>query len=334
MEAVIPERLGYYTKSLKYCLTSKAIKPATYKLGIMTFYLAIIIYIFISLRATDNFWFVALLSIPIGVLYASIFTYCHELSHGTIVKNKKLLYFTELLFWSINYMPSTLWRKVHNSNHHINTNNYKDPDRRTFKSEKSKSSLIYNLFIYPNRVLKYSITVGFAMIFYTWKHVFAAFYSDDKKPLIVTFKPIYSFKEKKKIAFELLFILLYQILLVLIVGSFAKYLLISLISYYISSLILISLIVTQHLINPHFKEASDPVLNSTSIKLPKILDFLVDYHSYHTEHHIFPGINFDYYPIVSKALQEHYPRKYNRIKFLTALKKAYSYDILIDDPLE
>lgn len=334
MKTYTPQRIGFYTRSLKHCLSKNATKAATYKVLIMLSYLLIAICLLTGIGSTEKYVSVCLISIPVGILYASIFTYCHELSHGTILKNRTLMYLAEIVFWSVNYMPATMWRKIHNSNHHINVNNYKDPDRRTFKSERNKYSFVYNLFCYPNRLLRYSLTVGFAMIFYTWKHIISVFYRTGKKPSIVTYKPHYSSHEKKLVLLELVFILAYQIIVYFITGTLIKYLIFSLISYYVSSAILISLIITQHLINPHFKEFSDPVINSTSIILPRFLDFLVDYHSYHTEHHIFPGINFDYYPIVSKELQKTFPDIYNRERFISAIKKAYSYEILIDDPLE
>ncbi|MHC5833436.1 MAG: fatty acid desaturase, partial [Nostoc sp.] len=44
---------------------------------------------------------------------------------------------------------------------------------------------------------------------------------------------------------------------------------------------------------------------------PKIFDKLHLNFSYHTEHHIFPGINSDYYPLVQELLKIHYPERLN-----------------------
>jgi fatty acid desaturase len=56
---------------------------------------------------------------------------------------------------------------------------------------------------------------------------------------------------------------------------------------------------------------NDPLINSLSIRVPKLFDQLHLNFSYHTEHHIFPGINSDYYPLVQELLKTHYPERLN-----------------------
>ena len=56
---------------------------------------------------------------------------------------------------------------------------------------------------------------------------------------------------------------------------------------------------------------NDPLINSISLRVPKIFDVLHFNFSYHTEHHIFPGLNSDYYPKVQELLKSHYPDRYN-----------------------
>jgi fatty acid desaturase len=48
-----------------------------------------------------------------------------------------------------------------------------------------------------------------------------------------------------------------------------------------------------------------------SIRVPKLFDQLHLNFSYHPEHHIFPGINSDYYPRVQELLETHYPARLN-----------------------
>jgi fatty acid desaturase len=56
---------------------------------------------------------------------------------------------------------------------------------------------------------------------------------------------------------------------------------------------------------------NDPLINSVSLRVPKIFDLLHLHFSYHTEHHIFPSINSDYYPLVQELLEIHYPNRMN-----------------------
>ncbi|NJO76538.1 MAG: fatty acid desaturase, partial [Leptolyngbyaceae cyanobacterium RM1_406_9] len=59
---------------------------------------------------------------------------------------------------------------------------------------------------------------------------------------------------------------------------------------------------------------NDPLVNSVSLKIPKLFDVLHLNFSYHTEHHIFPGINSDYYPVVQKLLQTYHPKRFNLLE--------------------
>lgn len=334
MTVIKPKNVGYYVNQLKNEIPEKAFKPANYKMMFIFIHVILIGFYFYYIRTSSNYFSLIMISIFLGISNASIFTYCHELSHGAIIRHRKIRYMFEIFFWAINGMPTTVWIKNHNQNHHKNANNVKDTDRRTFKSEENKFNKIYNLLFYPNKVLKFSPTIGFAMIIYTIKHTLSVFYPENKKPAVVTFKVNYTKKEKYKVIFEIIIILMLQIIIALIIGSLKNYLISSLISWYVSSSILILLIITQHQINPVYIDSSDPLLTSTSIKIPKIFDALVDFHSYHTEHHIFPSINFDYYPIVSNLLKNKFPETYNYIGFTDAVKQSFNYDILIDDPIK
>jgi len=59
---------------------------------------------------------------------------------------------------------------------------------------------------------------------------------------------------------------------------------------------------------------NDPLINTVSLRVPKLFDRLHLNFSYHTEHHIFPGVNSDYYPMVQELLKAHYPDRYNLLE--------------------
>jgi fatty acid desaturase len=56
---------------------------------------------------------------------------------------------------------------------------------------------------------------------------------------------------------------------------------------------------------------NDPLINSVSVRVPKLFNLLHLNFSYHTEHHIFPGINSDYYPAVQELLKAQYCDRFN-----------------------
>ena len=67
-------------------------------------------------------------------------------------------------------------------------------------------------------------------------------------------------------------------------------------------------------------EINDPLINSISIKIPKFFDILHLNFSYHTEHHIFPSLNSDYYPMVRELLKIHFPE---RMGYLMTAQEAW-----------
>jgi fatty acid desaturase len=83
---------------------------------------------------------------------------------------------------------------------------------------------------------------------------------------------------------------------------------------------------TNHMLCP-MTSINDPLINSVSIKVPKLFDLLHLNFSYHAEHHIFPGLNSDYYPIVQDLLKTHYPERSDYI-----LEASEAWRLLLQTP--
>ncbi|MEO6750977.1 MAG: fatty acid desaturase, partial [Chthoniobacteraceae bacterium] len=95
-----------------------------------------------------------------------------------------------------------------------------------------------------------------------------------------------------------------------------------------ASSVAMSYIFTNHFLNP-LCEHSDPLVGSTSVIVPRWLDWLHDNFSYHTEHHIFPSMNPRYYPLVAKLLMENFPERYNRLPFREAWRRIWEQEEFI-----
>ena len=98
----------------------------------------------------------------------------------------------------------------------------------------------------------------------------------------------------------------------------------------VASSVSMAYIWTNHLLNP-LCEHTDPLIGSTSVIVPRWADWLHDNFSYHTEHHIFPGMNPRYYPEVAKLLQLHFPDRYNRIPFGEAWRRIWQQEEYISE---
>ena len=49
------------------------------------------------------------------------------------------------------------------------------------------------------------------------------------------------------------------------------------------------------------------------VAVPPTFNWLHSNFSYHAEHHLFPAMNSDYYPLVSDLLREHFGEHYHRL---------------------
>lgn len=254
----------------------------------------------------------------------------HELSHNSIIKNRRYRYLYEVFFWGINLIPATIWNKVHNHTHHTQANTPNDPDRQFFTSEKTIVTKWYTKIFYPNKkFIKWNPIVAVHFIPYIFKYIISVFYSTNTKPVVVPFKPKYSNKQKSKIIMELAIIVLIQVSIFYAVGkSLTAYVFASSVSYLLTSSILVSYNFTNHFLNP-VTIKNDPLLGTTTVQVPSILNKLHFNFAYHTEHHLFPSLNSKFYPELSAILKEKYPDRYNYLPIAAAWNKLWKNEDFI-----
>ena len=112
-------------------------------------------------------------------------------------------------------------------------------------------------------------------------------------------------------------------------GHWLAYLCVGPLACLVSSAIIMAYILTNHFLKP-LCESNDPLVASTSVQVPALLNWLHSNFSFHTEHHIFPRLNSNYYPLVSKLLQEHYPDRYHQLRFGVAWRQLWEQDEFLD----
>lgn len=318
------ESQKFYVELLKNDLPVQAFRKARYKVYIILIHFSIITSsIFLIKNCSQNI-LICLFSVLItGHSLACLGFLAHELSHNSIINNSRLKYFLEIISWGINLIPATMWHRVHNLTHHNHMNTLKDPDRQFMLNEKNISTLIYTKIFYPtHKSSKLNFFIGFHFVPYIIRNIASVFFSDERKPVVVPSKPKFSDSEKRKISFEIICILCIQISIFIYLNSFFLYLIGYIFPILIASTILMLYIFTNHFSNPII-EKPDPLLTTTSVKVPKIFDILHHNFSYHTEHHIFPSMNSDYYPDLSRLLQKKFPDRYNSYPILEVWEKLW-----------
>lgn len=100
-------------------------------------------------------------------------------------------------------------------------------------------------------------------------------------------------------------------------------------AYLTASGVVMAYIWTNHMLNP-LCEHNDPLVATTSVSVPKVINWLHSNFSFHTEHHVFPSLNSDYYPLVSALLKERYSDRYNQLPIAEAWRKLWRREEFLD----
>lgn len=302
------QSFGWYAAQISPHLPEKAFKPVPSRLLGGLAYLLIITGCIVSISIFDlNIWINLLLSAVIGLSFSGIGFLGHEVLHGTVVKHAKIRNF----IGGICFLPFTtgplLWRKWHNSTHHVHTQHSdKDPDTWATAEVILKHPLLRLLFRIP-RVFR---SIGYVLF------LFINFNTHSTRMFIRFIK---HFKPSKRTSvwIQFLFPWLTWIALLFLIGPM-KWTFAYLIPALIANFIVSSYIATNHNLNPQ-TETNDPLANSLTVTVPKWVDVLHYQFSLHTEHHMFPSMNPKYYPLVKEQIKKMWPERYHEMSYTKAM---------------
>jgi fatty acid desaturase len=323
-----------YAKTLRPLLPVEAFASDPNKLVILLINLAILILGWGIASKLDSWsvyliWLYLPLSLIMGNSVVALLFSSHKLMHGGVIKNSQLTGLISLLGLSMLWMPPTLWKAVHNREHHKKTNSLADPDRNYLQEQpKTWGKWIQNLFVPSAEVNPIWLAVGMASAWgvHTFRNLTSVLLFNNESVDYVPAAFKVSAKDRLAIAGETILICLIH-LSILIYLQFDPIKLV--LSYFLPIGIgyagVMFYIYTNHMLSP-MTNINDPLLNSVSLRVPKLFDALHLNFSYHTEHHIFPAINSDYYPVVQELLKTHYPERMN------LLDAKVAWDLLRQTP--
>jgi fatty acid desaturase len=308
-----------YAKKLRPLLPAEAFAPDPSKLVILFINLAILILGWAIASHLDRWslyllWLYLPLAMVMGNSVIVLLFSSHNLMHGSVIRNSQLMRVISLLGLTMLWMPPTLWKAVHNREHHNKTNSLADPDRNyLYAQPETWGKWIQNLFVPSAEVNPIWLTVGMATAWgvHTFRNLTSVLLFNNESVDYVPAAFKVSAKDRRAIAGEFLVIFMIHLSILL----YLQFDLLKLVlSYFLPIGIgyagLIFYIYTNHMLS-RMTTVNDPLINSLSIRVPKLFDQLHLNFSYHTEHHIFPGINSDYYPLVQELLKIHYPERLN-----------------------
>ena len=337
-----------YAKKLRPLLPSEAFKPDSSKLVILFINMAILLLGWGIADCLDQWpiyllWLYLPLALIMGNSIVTMGFFAHDFLHGSVNKKSRMTYhIISFLGFAMMFMPSTQWKYVHNIVHHSQTNYLEDPDRNyLYHQPNSWGKWIQNFFAPAIDKPSWLLIVGLpaSWLFHQFCHISSSLLFNNK---IVDYVPAaftVSQKDRLKIALELFAVLCLHFSILFYLDFHAlKIVLGYLLPLAIGHTVGMFYIYTNHLIC-RMTSVNDPLINSVSLRVPKIFDLLHFNFSYHTEHHIFPSLNSDYYPLVQELIEIHYPGRMNLLdageawQLLMQTPRHYKDEVTLTDYL-
>lgn len=301
--------IEWYANKISLKLPKNAFKPVPSRLFGGLAYTFIIILGILAINLFDfNVLVKFVISFFIGFSFASTGFLGHEILHGSVVKKRWVKNFLGgIAFLPLSISPM-LWIKWHNMSHHANTQHeVKDPDAwMSFEQFNNRTFLKYI----------YKLPLWFRSLF-SFTALTISFTLHGTRMFFLYFK---EFKIQKRIKILIQFMIpwIIWIGLFFLVGT-EKWIFSYLIPFLIGNFIVMCYISTNHRLNP-LVPINDPLASSLSVTVPKWLDILHFNFSYHTEHHMFPGMSPKYYGLVKEEILKLWPDRYHQMPLVTSLK--------------
>jgi fatty acid desaturase len=289
----------------------------------------------VLIARSSSTWVSGLCVLLGGACFAAIVLQAHHLSHETMVGRGAILSCIEMYAWGLAFFPRTIWRKLHNGLHHARVATRTDPDRRFTLAERTPTTRLYSLIFYPSRdASRFNPLIRIGVIYFAYlsAHIGYAFFGHwTGKPSTLAAVPTYSSRDRAAIALELLAASAVHVgLFALADWNAVNYALGVVMPALVASSIVMHYIFTQHAL-AMTTTVDDPLLNSTSLRVPPVLDWWHHHASHHVEHHIFPKMSTEHYPQVRALLQEHYPERFRTPSAREALKCLWTLDLFLQD---
>jgi fatty acid desaturase len=259
-----------------------------------------------------------LLSVLLGLTYASLGLFTHELLHGSVfgMKGKVTRALTRVMAWFgfvIFGLSPELWLRWHNQVHHFNTNRSGvDPDSfglfeyfakvpmSSFVLKRSPGARHWLAWVYLP--LNFSNQVATVM----WYFLF----SGDQSLFGRVNKPVAVFETLSMYFFWAAFWMKF---------GWPKIFWIFIVPTLVANLVVSGYILVQHLMCP-LTEVNDPFENTLGVSSMPVLDLVHFNFGHHIEHHLFPEVSSQEYPALRAFLRKEYQARYRCMPHSRALK--------------
>jgi fatty acid desaturase len=319
-----------YVRYLRSKLPATTFAPALSRVVWLPVHVAIIAAVSYALAAglvPAGLWPVA--SVVIGISFAGLTFLGHETLHGGVVRGRRL---QTVVGW-IGFLPFVLsprlWRVWHNREHHAHTNHAtNDPDKYPI------------LQVYQGSRAVRIVTDGFSLGARRWTGVLSllfGFTGQSSKILLGAQQRGWMTKSQQRAAFAetaagvvVWSIVAWQVGALVFLFSFVLPLI-------VANWMVMAYILTNHGLSP-LTQTNDPLINSLSVTVPRVYEWLTLGFGFHVEHHLFPSMSTRHAPAVRAAILQRWPERYQSMPLSQALAtlhrtaRVYRDDTTLTDP--
>jgi fatty acid desaturase len=91
----------------------------------------------------------------------------------------------------------------------------------------------------------------------------------------------------------------------------------------VANVVVMTFIVTNHNLSP-LSPINDPLVNSLSVTLPRVLEWLTLDFGFHVEHHLFPAMSHRQGRVVREVLRAQFPERYQSLPLTDAIRRLHN----------
>lgn len=315
--------MGWYAQQIAPYLPAEAFKPVPRRLWGGVAYLALALGAIAAIARFELHPLACVgLSVVIGQSFAGLGFLGHEILHGTVVKNGRLRDFLGAIAFAQFSLSPKLWRKWHNMEHHAHTQDEEtDPDAMgTLEQFYRRPGLRWLYRLHPSVRAFISFTA------------FLLFFSVFCLKMLRRYYPEFRPGEKRVVLAQTLWPWAMWLGLLGVLGP-AKWFFAYLLPLMLANFLVIAYISTNHQLSP-LTDVNDPLANSLTVRVPRWMDVLHLNFSHHVEHHVFPGMNPKFAPLVAAQLRQRFTDQYHEMGFGRALAALWKTPRLYKDHVD
>jgi fatty acid desaturase len=305
-----------YVREVKPLLPESAFAPARSRALWVPVHYTIIALLAWALASHSVPWLLwPVVAVVIGACMAGVVFVGHEAMHGGVVRGRMTIRVVGWLCFLPFFVSPQLWMAWHNRVHHNHCGQPGiDPDMYPTLAEYEScrgARIMADYFGLGRKRLAGAASLLFGFTGQSLQMLFKARQTRvlpphlHRRAIIETLAGVAVWTAVGFLVGPLAFVFVYVIPLV------------------VANTIVMTFIMTNHNLSP-LSPINDPLVNSLSVTLPRVLEWLTLDFGFHVEHHLFPTMSTRHGRAVREVLRARFPERYQSLPLPTAIRRLHN----------